>query len=267
VSLDHSFSPQILAYASYNRGYKSGGFNPGITNYNAVTGKYEVVPYEPEKLDAYEIGVKAQTRDKRFRLNVAGFLYNYSNIQVQSFQTGILDISNGARARFYGADIAADAVLTPRFSLHAGASLLHATFTYYPNADYTTSIPLSEGGGTAYSTGDATGNRVPFAPKLTITASATYTIPSQVGDFQINTTYNYNSGWNAEPDGRLKQAAYSLLGAQVGWTSKGGKFGITLWGKNLLNTDYAVALFSQYQGDVIQWAPPRTFGATGKVKF
>jgi iron complex outermembrane recepter protein len=263
IALDHNFSPEILVYASYNRGYKSGGFNPSYVTTNADN-SVSPVPFAPEKLDAYEIGVKTQTADHHFRFNVAGFLYNYTNIQVESFQTGVLNISNGAKARLYGADIDADAVLSKAFSLHAGASFLHTEFTSYPNADYT---QPATGGGVDYSYFDATGRPLPFAPTFTATAAANYTIPSSVGDFKLNATYNYNNGWYAAADGRLRQPSYSLLNAQVAWVANGGKLEVDVWGKNLTNTSYAETEFSQFQADTILWAPPRTYGVTGKVKF
>ena len=267
ISLDHDFAPRILGYVSYNRGFKSGGFNPAQT-FNAPNG----VSYQPEKLDAYEVGLKTQTNDRRLRLNLAAFLYNYSNIQVESFANQILFISNGAKARLYGLDIDADAAVTQNFSVHAGASLLHATFTKYPNADITTPVPYDPvtapfGGGNSYSTGSAKGNRVPRAPKAILTVAANYTIPTNSGKFNLNANYNYNSGWNAEADGRLKQKSYSLLGAQISWTAPSGNYELTAWGKNLLDTDYAETIFSQSAYDEIHWAPPRTYGVSGKVKF
>src|SRR6267142_4603174 len=55
IALDHDFTDTIHAYTSYNRGFKSGGYN--------VTAP-SLAPYSPEKLDAYEVGVKTQFFDR-----------------------------------------------------------------------------------------------------------------------------------------------------------------------------------------------------------
>ncbi|MDB6046387.1 MAG: hypothetical protein JWM63_4938 [Gammaproteobacteria bacterium] len=51
VALDHRFTDDILGYVSYNRGFKSGGYN---------THSADNPPYNPETLDAYEIGAKTE---------------------------------------------------------------------------------------------------------------------------------------------------------------------------------------------------------------
>jgi iron complex outermembrane recepter protein len=255
VALDHSFTQDVLAYVSYNRGYKSGGFNPAALPADA---------YNPEKLDAYEVGLKTQTPDHRFRFNAAGYLYHYDNIQVQSFESGILNITNGAKARLYGADFDGDAAVTQNFSLHAGVSLLRTKFTSFPNAPLTTPDPL---GGTDYTTFNASGQRLPFAPELTLSIAANYTIPTSLGKLDLNAAYNHNSGWNAAPDGRLHQDAFDVLNGQVGFTLNGGKYEIDAYGKNLLNQAYALDMIEQSFGDNLQWAPPRTYGVLVKMKF
>lgn len=262
VALDHNFSSEILGYVSYNRGFKSGGFNPA---------QLPALDYKPEKLDAYEVGLKTQTVDHRVRLNVAGFWYSYSQIQVESFANQILLISNGAKARMQGIDADLNAAVTSNFTAHLGASFLHARFTDYPHADKTTPVPFDPAnpfsGGNTYSFEDATGHPVPRAPDFMLSTGGTYTIPMPTGDIDLNLNYNYNSGWNAEADGRLKQKAYSVVDARATWTSPDKRWQVDFWGKNLTDTDYALTMFSQQAYDEQHWAPPRTFGLTGKLRF
>ena len=97
LSLAHKFTDDVMAYVSFNEGTKSGGFNPVQIN-NA--------PFEDEKLSAYEIGTKLRFWDRRFTLNLAGFYYDYRNIQVQSFLGGPPTIYNGPSATLYGVDCA-----------------------------------------------------------------------------------------------------------------------------------------------------------------
>src|SRR3546814_1358887 len=68
-------TPDINLYASYNRGTHSGGFSIGGPG---------TPPYKPEVLDAYEVGLKSRLFDGVLELNMAGFYYDYSNMQVRS---------------------------------------------------------------------------------------------------------------------------------------------------------------------------------------
>jgi outer membrane receptor protein involved in Fe transport len=70
-----------LIYASYARGYKAGGSNPGVQQGN-LTG----IPafYEPETIDAYEIGAKNTLLDGRLQANLTAWYYNYGGYQISS---------------------------------------------------------------------------------------------------------------------------------------------------------------------------------------
>src|SRR3546814_12467390 len=83
LALDQKFSAGVMGYVSYNRGYKSGGFNLlDVGALNRPTG--HVSPsYNPEIVDAYEVGLKSDLFDRRLRLNVAAFYYDYKAIQLQ----------------------------------------------------------------------------------------------------------------------------------------------------------------------------------------
>ena len=255
LALDHRFNDELMGYVSYNRGFKSGGFNPA---------QVPAISYKPEKLDAFEIGLKANTADNRLRFNVSPFYYKYDEIQVESFANAILLISNGADAKLYGVDIGMDAQLTQQLTLHAGTTLLHSEFTYYPDADLTTPFP---GGGNLYTVESAAGHRLPCAPAGIGTLGLNYVIPSPIGNFTLNASYTYNSGFYLEPDNRLKQPNYNMVSSQLAWLSKGGVWEVDLWGKNLTNSYYALAEFSESQGDVEQYAPPRTYGFRVRMNF
>ena len=74
IALDHHITSDFLIYASWNTGFKSGGFN---------TQFYTDGPFQPEKLFAYEVGAKSEFLNRKVRVNVAAFHDKYKNIQVQ----------------------------------------------------------------------------------------------------------------------------------------------------------------------------------------
>ena len=79
LALDHQFTPDVLGYVSDNRGFKSGAFNTSVYTQPAV---------KPEVLDAYEIGLKSEYFDHRFRANLAAYYYQYKDLQVTELVAG-----------------------------------------------------------------------------------------------------------------------------------------------------------------------------------
>ena len=75
VALDYRFSDALLAYASVATGFKGGGSNPRPFN------AFQLLPFAPETLTAFEVGLKTDLLDRRVRLNIAAFLNKYSQIQ------------------------------------------------------------------------------------------------------------------------------------------------------------------------------------------
>lgn len=257
LSLDHDFTPSVLGYISYNRGFKSGGWNVAVLPAQS---------FSPETIDAFEAGFKTQSFDNRLRLNVSGFYYDDKNVQVEEFPPpeAILTIVNGPEAHLYGLDALGDALLTDRLTLHFGLDLIHARYVSFPQAPYTTPIP---GGGTAFATFDAAGRPLPHTPEVTGSVSANYLIPTGIGSFNLSGGYYYNSGWVGEPDERLRQRAYGLVNSRLAWVLPDGRYEIDLWAQNLGNSAYLNQLIPSSAGDQAFWGMPRTYGVSVNVTF
>ena len=256
VALDHQFTPDVLAYASYNRGIKSGGFNI-LTPANPA--------YLPERLDAYEAGLKTELLDRRLRFNVGGFYYDYTNLQVTQFVGVTQTVVNGAKARLYGADVDFDARLTPELRLSGGFELLHARFTSYPGA--VGSIPRAGGGATLIVV-DASGNRIPQAQKFAGTLALDYDKAVSFGTVHANVNANHNGSYKFEADNFLTQKAYTLLNASLGWTSRDSRYGVTVFGRNLLDRIVLNNGTTQAIGYPVSYGqPPRTYGLTLRLNY
>lgn len=76
VAVDYRFSPELLAYASIATGFKGGGSNP--RPFNAA----QLIPFNPEKVTAYEIGLKSDLLGNKVRLNAAAFYNDYTDLQI-----------------------------------------------------------------------------------------------------------------------------------------------------------------------------------------
>ena len=75
AEIDYDLTPDNMVYASLSRGYKPGGVN-GISGAVVVANTFKA-----ETNTAYEVGVKNMFFDKALRLNLAGFFYDYKNMQ------------------------------------------------------------------------------------------------------------------------------------------------------------------------------------------
>ena len=82
--LDWKLSEESMVYASYARGYKGGGTNPPRADINQLVVQYQPLPstFEPEYVNAFEVGSKNTFNDGKIRLNATAFYYDYSDYQV-----------------------------------------------------------------------------------------------------------------------------------------------------------------------------------------
>jgi iron complex outermembrane receptor protein len=258
ITLDHRFTPNVMAYVTYDTGFKSGGYvlaSPGAQ------------PYKPEDIKAVEGGVKSQLFDRHVRLNVAGFYYDYRNIQIQRYDVGSLIIYNGAKARLYGLDLDGEILIAHGLSLNGGFSYIHDRFTSFPNADFIIPVDgcVPAPGGTC--SGSANGKRLPFTPTTTADIGGTYTLETGIGKFAFNATYYRSGKLFAAPDNVLFQKSYDLVNASIAWTDTSKHLTVSLWGKNLGKTVYANSLLEGFSGGVRSLGAPRTYGVTAGFNF
>ncbi len=275
--LDHHFAQNVMAYASYSRGFKSGGYNetaPILTT-GGVSRPAPVV--SPEVIDAYEAGLKTEWFDHKLRLNAAAFYYNYQNLQVTTVGLGTSTVLNAAKAHIKGVDFDFDAAPISRVRITGGASFLDSKFASFPNGPYTVLNPATCGttphttgpvtGGSTTCSFDLTGFRTPRAPKFTGSLSGTYTLPTTSGDYALTGSLYRNDGFFWEADNRLTQPAYTIVNASLTWTSPNGKFDVSVWGKNLANAYYYTYSSASALRDSGSPAMPRTYGVSAGVHF
>jgi iron complex outermembrane receptor protein len=247
-------TPNVMAYVSATRGFKSGGFNFSATTASTAA-------FDPETVWSYEAGAKTEWFDRRLRINLTGFIYDYSNLQ-QFLATapGVAIIANAATARVKGIELEARA--RPGWGLELGANVayLHAVYTDYKNAP----VPQSLG---PFSV-DATGNRLDNAPPWSVNlfAQKSWAVSSDKTAF-LRGEYIWFGKQYGEPTNYVLQAmpAYGLVNLSAGLISDKG-WEVDLWARNLTDEQYllgtqdAGATFSGMPG------PPRTFGVRLALK-
>ena len=255
IALDHQFTDDVLGYVSFNNGIKSGGFN--IINPSPG--------YLPEKLTAYEAGIKSELFGHHLRMNAAVFYYDYKNLQVIQFVGTAQTVVNGAAARLYGLDVDFVAEPVAGLRLSGGFEIEHTEFTDYRNAVF--SKPGLNGGATIFRQ-DATGNRLPLAQNFSATLAIDYHHALSRGALDFNVTANYNGDYFFEADNFLRQGAYTNLNSSVRWTLPGDKLSITIFARNLLDERVITQATTQRLGYPTAYSnTPQSFGAAIDVKF
>jgi iron complex outermembrane receptor protein len=254
IAVDQQLKSDVKVYASYNRGVKSGGFNlqgPGDPG------------FRPEILDAYEIGLKSELLDRRVRLNIAAFYYDFQDIQVSIVQNNVSVPVNAAKARIKGIDADFAFAASPELIVTANAAYVDGKFKDFPNP---TVFPQSAFDAPVI-LANAAGNPTTRTPKFTGSIGADYEKTTDAGIFGISTNLYHNSGFAWEPSNRLRQKSYELLNASVRWTSPDETFTVKLWAQNLTNTKYLSQGQSTAVGDLLIPASPRTYGLTLSTRF
>ncbi|WOF43059.1 TonB-dependent receptor [Sphingopyxis indica] len=281
-SIDHRFSDELMMYASYNRGFRSGTYVPQ---------KFPVSILRPEIVDAYEVGLKSDLFDRKVRLNVAGYYYDQQNVQVTQIISGVQNVYNANGANIYGIDADVTIQATRDMRLTAGVNYTDAKYRSFPDAIVTVPYPLPAGfkfpgnntaclgtfvppgrdplqvalgqiGGNCLLNGAASGNPLQNTPKFTFSVGGNYDLPTSIGTFSLSAQYYYNDGFVATPDARLRQASYNTLDASLTWRPDAGNIFFRVWGKNLTDDLYYNQLSTSNYGDSGSLAPPRTYGAT-----
>ncbi|CAN5477632.1 TonB-dependent receptor [soil metagenome] len=124
VGVNYKPSQDILLYASYSKGFKQGGFNG-----RPLASADEVTAYEPETLDSYEIGIKADLLDHTLTANLAGFHSIYKNIQLTVNQTPLNFVANAASGKIDGLELELIARPARWFKANASLGYLDARYT------------------------------------------------------------------------------------------------------------------------------------------
>lgn len=260
IVYSHNVAEDLMVYASYNRGFKSG-------NYNIIP--VTSAAYDPEIMDAYEVGFKSTLADGRVRLNAAFFYYDYQALQLQVVTNFSAETVNAAGAKVKGVDADLSVKMIDGLTLDAGASYVDGHYTdfrtaqtYVPNVD-ANGNPI---GGNASIAFDASGKQLVRSPKFTASGGLTFQRETGAGEFTATIRAQYNSSMPWEPSGRLTEKAYTVVNFSAGHEWDNG-FGLRIQASNIFNTKYSISTLSTNFGDAYSAADPATASVTASFKF
>jgi iron complex outermembrane receptor protein len=223
VTLDWSPRDDLMLYASYAHGYKSGGIN---LNGNPATNAV----YDPEFNDVFEIGIKSQFAE-RYQINAAAFHNDYTDIQVQTFGAAGAELRNAAEATIQGLELEGLFLLTDSFELNLAVGLLDAEFDSFLFAPPGQPVPPvgfpppnenpAQPPGAPSVPVEYAGNKLSRAPELTFSAGAEqrFDVGSNGSSITIRADYYYQDTQSFSPDNRpdTTAASYSNLDVRLRW--------------------------------------------------
>jgi iron complex outermembrane receptor protein len=254
LGASYELSPTARTYATFNRGYKSGGFFGG-----QATDPAQVEPYKNETLNAYELGLKSEIFDRRVTANLSAFYYDYANQQVFSLEVrnGLTTqiLTNAGSSRAYGGELQISGNPIRPLSIDLAASYLNTRILRFVSAGQ-----------------DYAGNPLQHSPKWTLSGSATYTADLPGGSALI---LNANANWRTRiyfdntKRLRVSEGAKTVVDGQIGWRSPSRSFEAGVFAKNLLDTTYLLGMspIDSLGFDALNYAQPRRVGGYARINF
>jgi iron complex outermembrane receptor protein len=226
LGIDWKPTRDMLLYASWSQGFKSGGFGA------STVASTPTPRYDPEKLTSYEIGAKTAWLDNRLIVNAAAFYSEYRDIQltVQGVDpvtnANLRTTRNAGGSNIKGFELEVIAVPTRGLNFNLGAGYVDAKF------DMLTA--------SAISSGFALGSRVPQIPDWSINSGLEYNFQA-AGKWSVRGDLTYKGQQLLTPaDATSLQKQYALLGARLSYRPEALRgIELSVEGTNLTNNVHA----------------------------
>lgn len=293
-NVNYKFTPDILAYATYAKSFKTVGINQnGLPLTSANVPDLSASTVKPESVNHFEIGLKTQLLDRRATFNLTAYRTEIRNFQatVNGGQFGTVRgyLANAEKVRSQG--IEADFKITPsdRFSAYANGAYTDAKYVSFTNAP----CPPELSGGTLQAANatpdysqpgvpgalsprqcDISGQSLPGVSKWAFSygaeANTPVTLLDKEGQIYLGIDGNYRSHWNsnASPSIYTNVKGYALTNFRAGFRADG--FDVFAWVRNAFDVNY-IELLQVAPGNVglIAGTPgdQRTWGGTIKARF
>ncbi|MCP5388187.1 MAG: TonB-dependent receptor [Novosphingobium sp.] len=251
VGVQFKLSQDVMIYGQYAHGYRSSAFNGG-----ALTNPADLNAARPEKLEAYEIGLKSQFLDRRVTFNATAFQYDFSDQQFANVVgIGNIQLVNAGKSRVKGLEIETSVRPAPGLQFSAGLGLLDAKYRKL----------LLNGV-------DLSGNRMIEAPKYTLNLAADYSVP--VGDkgelsLHVDALRSGAQFFQATNAPEFHVRGFWDLNGRIALREPSGRFEFAIYGKNLTGNTVETGVQTD-PSTLTRFATvpyPRRFGAEVTARF
>lgn len=237
VTLQYDIAPQIMAYATYGRGSKSGGF---VSNtYGTTNATFQ---YKPERSENIEAGIKSTLAEGRVVLNVSVYKTKFKDLQVSVYNPTISAYQTGNAANASSTGIEGSAAFYPAKGLDItmAAAYQDAKYDDYPGAACLATQPITECNPAvpaSIAANNIKGAPLPYVSDFSYTATGHYKYEFG-NDMALDTTIalsgrsKYFDSDNQSPlFGRQK--GFAKIDARVQYGPTDEKWHVAVVGKNL----------------------------------
>lgn len=289
VNLSYKLAPDVLAYATYAKTFKSGGINlNGVPTDAAGNPLLAAGAVKPESLNHYEAGLKTQFWDRRITFNLSGYRTDIDDFQalVSNGQLGVLRgyLANAEKVRTQGIEWDLSVRPSERFNAYVNGAYTDATYVRFVDAPCPPELsgggsgtPIAAAGvpGNSPANCDISGQRLPGVSKWAFSWGAEGNVPArllgQEGEIYLGIDGSYRSNFssNPSPSAYTWVDGYALTNLRLGFRTDSG-LNLFGWVRNAFNVNYfeQLAVPSGNTGLIVgSPGDPRTWGGTIKVEF
>lgn len=267
LGADFALNAEVLLYASYSKGYRSGSYNGGVYYLERdIDDAYA----RPEFIDAYEVGVKADLLDGRARFNAAAFYYDYTDQQFVNVVGISVFLENAGASEITGFEAEFQYQFSERLFVSTGVGWLDTQYKELMLADTTTLANPDD-------LVDLAGNDLISAPDVNFNISLDWDVlVTEAGSLSLNLNGSYQSkqwfsAYNDKAEYEAsKQDAYHLLNARMSWYSPDERYSVAAFVKNLEDIEYdyyAIDLQASFGYTYFLSGPPRSWGVEAGYRF
>ena len=302
-NLTYDYSDDIMFYGTASSSFKSGGFNPISGDDPLVQADPRNAVFEPEFIDAIEVGMKATLMDGAMRLNGTYFFYDYQDLQVSRI-VGVTSLNGNTDSEISGFEVELTWALSEKWLLSWQASFIESEILDYqvydtsdPNAkgtseglvsvlgnNYLVGIAPSDCAAGAITSGgaaglcpgipkDQSGNSLANTPETSMNIGLSYL--TQLGGHPLTISTNYY--WQDDMYSRNENEAKDVSPSWEVWNASAmledvdGKWYASAWINNILDEDYITGMFttsavsSLFTNQFL--LDPQTYGLTVGYRF
>jgi len=256
LGAQYRFTDDLMAYASFSQGFKSGGF------FGRITSGSNVRKFNPEQVDTYEIGVKSTWWDQRLRANGAIFSSDYKDKQeeiIVANADGNVDtaVTNAADATMDGAELEVSAILLEGLTAFVQGGYLDASFDEFLIEDLP-GVPE-----------DGSDLDMRNAPEYTFGAGLSYEhFLFSHSRMSYNVTYSWRDDYEAifdnDPLGHVRAAGF--WDANIDYTYN-DVLTVSVYGRNIGDERFFRAVAIPPVSTFGQWNDPANYGVTVTYRF
>ncbi len=232
VGTQLNFDADSMVYATLSSGYKGPAMKTNLVSLSED-------PYlRPETVDDLEAGMKAMFFERRLRLNIAGFVERFKDLQVQAFDTnGLSTLTNAEEAKATGIEINSSLKASRHLTFNYNATILDSHFTNFSGDPCYTNQPATTcPNGQRF---QGAGIKTPTAASYHSTLEGIYEVPMGSG------TLSYEANWYHRTAINFSAAAapfeelgpIDVFGANISWRNDKG-LSASLFCKNCTNEVY-----------------------------